>query len=454
MTSITDNFLTCLYELSHEVFPHSVILQAKKCFLDYLGVTFAGAKILKDKGNVFLDYFDAPDNRVSVMGFRKKSDIYNAALINGMSAHIAELDDGSRYGSIHPGAPIISSLLPLAQLYRINGINFLRGLITGYEAAIRLADAIQPSHRNMGYHATGTCGTIGVAIGVCAALGLSKKQMHAAVSAAATCASGILHVTKASSELKPFNAGQAAVSGLIAAFIARAGFNGSDDVLAGKLGFMDMMAEHCDLSKLYRDNNDKLAVEKVYIKPYAACRHCHPAIEAALEIKKKYNIKPEHISEVKVSTYRLAADGHEHTQISGITSAKMSTPYSVAVALKTGKAGIDEFSENKIKDHDILKLTKKIIVISDDNLSTLVPHKRPAIVEITTCENEKYSFRIDLAKGEPENPLMDTEIFDKFFSLSLFAGKSLEKANIIAKHVWNIDREMEKFTNFEQLYDS
>src|SRR5690606_28432317 len=117
---------------------------------------------------------------------------YVAALVNGMHAHVAELDDGERFGMFHPGAPILSALLSVANEKNISGTAFLRGIVIGYEAAIRVASALQPGLKDQGYHATGVCGTIGAAIGIGAALGFSKQQLKGAFSAAATSASGIL----------------------------------------------------------------------------------------------------------------------------------------------------------------------------------------------------------------------------------------------------------------------
>jgi 2-methylcitrate dehydratase PrpD len=445
MSSVTDKYIDSLYELTQIEIPEPIIFQAKKCLLDYLGVTFAGAAILREKGNVFLN--NSEIGNIPVIGFNRKSNFYNAALINGMSAHAAELDDGVRQGSFHPGAPIISALLPIVQHYKLTGKDLLRGMIVGYEASIRLANAIQPSHRNKGYHATGTCGAIGAAMGVGAALGFSRQQMKNALSAATTSSSGMLNVTKDISELKPYNAGQAAVSGIIAALIAQAGFNGPSDVLTSQWGFIDMMTDEGNLSLLEKTDNEKFGIEKIYLKPYAACRHCHPAIEAALMLKQNHNIDPEQISEVVVATYKLAANGHEHTKIMGITDAKMSIPYSVAVALITGKAGINEYSPEIISNKQILNLANKVKIIADDELNSFVPEKRPAAVKIILCNQEQFVFQVDLAKGEPENPLTLEEINEKYVSLLLFGNKTIEFANLMAKSVWNIQDELSNIFN-------
>lgn len=446
--NVTQVFIDDLYDMIISGFPDRVILQAKKCLLDYLGVTFAGAKTTEAKIKTLLGFYGILPECSSVIGLNKKANLQTSVLINGLNAHAVELDDGERFGMIHPGAPLFSALLPLAESERLSGKDLLTGIVIGYEAGIRIARTMQPHLKDRGYHATGVCGTVGVALGVGAALKFSKTELKNALSAAATTAAGILKVIEDGSELKPFNVGQAALSGITAAFLARAGFKGPDDVLTGERGFIPLTVDQSDLSHLKRDPQNLFCIENIYVKPYAACRHCHPPIEAALKIRSEKGIDPEKIEEIRVDTYRWAVKLHDHIEIDGVNSAKMSTPYSVAVALVTGRAGLEEFSPEMIKDQRVLALTRKVKVRSDDTLTALVPHKRAAEIEIATYENELYSERVDLPKGEPENPLTEEELKEKFISLALYGKKTEAEIDQIVKIVWDIEENLAKLFEF------
>ena len=78
--------------------------------------------------------------------------------------------------------------------------------------------------------------------------------------------------------------------------------------------------------------------KRLYEK-YASCRHSHSAIEAAIDIMKINNIDLDEITKVNIYTYQSAIIGHDHKVVEGVNAAKMSTPYSVAVALVTGEGG-------------------------------------------------------------------------------------------------------------------
>ncbi len=439
--NLTDKFIDTLYHLSHTDFPDIVVLQAKRCLLDYLGATFAGARMMKEKGDELLKYLNDTQSDATVIGFNRKASLINAVLMNGLSAHIAELDDGVRFGVLHPGSPIISALLPVAEKEKVEGTALLKGVIIGYEAAISIASAMQPAHYNCGYHPTATCGSLGAAVGIGAMLSFTKTQLKDALSAAAISASGMLKVIEDGSDLKPFNVGRAALVGLLSSIMGRACFKGLDDVLAGPTGFLSMMAKEHDLAHLERNDRDPFSIEKVYFKSYASCRHTHPAIEATLKIKLNHGLCVSDIKSIKVTTYKGVIGKHDHTEIRGISSAKMSIPYSVAVAIVKGKSGLDEFTAENVNNAEIISLAKRIVVCADEKITALVPQKRAAIVTIETCHGASYTERVDFPKGEPENPLSDDEIKEKFITLSAYGNKSGEESREIIKIVWNVQRD-------------
>ena len=411
--------------------------------LDYLAATFAGAQLVKSKGNKLLDNLEDTQKSSHVIGYNREASVSNSILLNGFSSHMAELDDGVISGIVHPGSPVISALLPVAEKEKVSGEDLLRGIIIGYEATVRIADAIQPSHKFLGYHATGTCGTIGAGAGIAAMLNYSRSKLKETISAATVSASGRLKVLEDDSELKPFNVSNAAHSGYIASCMAEAGFVGPDDVFSGNTGFLSIMANEYDISYITDRINDELGINRVYVKPYAACRYCHPAIEAALYLRKNEDIKINNINKVSVNTYALSVTNHDHTEINGISSAKMSIPYSVAVALITGRAGINEFKEEFISNLELTNLCKKISVYPDAELTKQFPEKSVSIVAIETNNDKIYKYKVDLAKGEPDNPLSNKEIEDKFISLGKFNNKTEDICKEIVSVVWNIEKDLE-----------
>lgn len=427
--NISDQFIDLVCHIRYEDITDAALEKLKVCLADTIGVTLAGASDLRVKENRLLNLLDDGSQLISPIGVWQKTSLANAILINGLSAHFLELDDGVRYGVIHPSAPLFSALIPVAAVKGISWERFVLGSICGYETSIRLASAMQPSHYSRGYHPTATCCTLGVAVGIAVMLGYTQEEVKSAFSAASISAAGSLKVLEDVSELKPYNCAKASLLGYYSAMMAKAGFVGPNDPLDGETGFLNMMADTFDKGRLL-DWDGKYAVEKVYLKPYASCRHTHPEIEAAYNIRQQDGFDIEKVCYIKVTTYKGVIGKHDFNTIYGESSARMSIPYSLAVALCTGKAGIEEFTERYIQDPLVQKLTGMAVIESDESLSKLVPDKRVAIVIVKLEDGKEFESRVEYPKGEPENPLMEDELYAKFSSMTDHAnidGRQSEK---------------------------
>lgn len=445
MNNITDKFLRNVELISNSAQISLSFMKAQKCFLDYLGVTLGGSSMLFRKEQVILGDLKA-QGECRIIGSSHKCVPSVAVLINGINAHVIELDDGHRVGMLHLGAPVISALLAVAEKERITSHDFLQGIIVGYEVAIRLACAVQPGCKLKGYHATGTCGTVGAAMGIASALHFDFEQMKSAFSSATTSAAGLLEMIEGDTELKPYNAGRAAMDGLTAAYIGKARFKAPEDALGGKRGFLKVMTDEPKMGYLTNFDGDKFMIDTIYMKPYAACRHCHPSIEAALNIRKQVGFNLNEVENIHVYTYKLAVAGHDHTDIKGVNSAKMSIPYSLAVALCTGKAGLDEFTNQFITNEVIQTITGKVSVSDVDEFTALCPQKRVAEVMVRS-KNGVYSKRVDYPKGEPENPLSQHEIEDKFRGLAMYGGLTEKECEEVINEVWKENFNLQKIMN-------
>lgn len=416
--SLSDIFLSHVLHIEDSV-TENTLLQARRCLLDYLSVCIGGRRCLG-----------------------LTSDIPYPVRM-GMAAHVLELDDGHRRGAVHVGAIVFSALMVVAEKEKLSSQDFLLGAIVGYETTVRLACAIQPGNKLRGYHATGTCGTVGAALGIAAALHYTVEQMNTTLAAAVTSAAGVLEMQEDDSDLKPYNVGRAAMDAVAAAYIGQTGLKGPKDALGGKRGFLSVMTDDPHSEFLTDFKSDTLCIEQIYQKVYAACRHAHPAIEAALALRG--SAKTEEIEKIEVRAYKLAVAGHEHTEIASVSSAKMSIPFSVAVALITGEAGLKAFTEETVTNSAILSLAKKVEVVEDEELTVLSPAKRASIVTIYTALGT-FAKQIDYPKGEPENPLMIEEQEAKFRELAIYGGLTTEECDEVIKEVWKDDFDLKKIT--------
>ena len=414
----SNEFLEMIERVWKVPIPEEVMARARRSLLDYLAVTCAGAEFQKEKLEKYWEFAQPEEGKFRAIGTGKDLVLKETVFLNGLNGHALDFDDGTNSGIIHLGSPIFSLLLPLAQRYGKSVDEVLKAAVTGYEASYTMAVSIQPGHKAMGYHATGTCGTLGATLAAAYMLGFSDEERFHAFASACVAASGMLKVLDDGSELKPYNVAKTALLSLTALQLGKSGFKGHADPLGGR-GFFKMMTGKEDVELKPVLLNGTYAIMKSYTKPYASCRYTHPAVEAAIHLRP--SVKVSEVEEIDIRTYDLAVSGHDHTEIPGSYSAKMSIPYATAAGLIYGKAGLQEFTEEAVKGEEIVALTKKIHVSSDDALSAVFPGIQAAVVTIKT-KNGEYTDRVDFPKGEPENPLTDEEFRSRYDGLMEYAG--------------------------------
>ena len=119
--------------------------KAKLEIIDWIGYSIAGTftkqaipfrnlqkKLPKGKS---LNLFD-----------QKQLNIFDSAFVNASVGNILELDDVHRTSIIHPGDTIIPAAIATASCKSINAKDFLKSVIIGYEAAIRMGICLGTDH--------------------------------------------------------------------------------------------------------------------------------------------------------------------------------------------------------------------------------------------------------------------------------------------------------------------
>ncbi len=435
--NITDQFVNNVISFSKRTFSEEVLHHARKCYLDYLGCVLAGAKTNSDKLVELENSGLLSSGDCTVLGTEKRFSFRDSGYINGFNAHSMELDDGHRYAMLHIEAPLFSAMTALYEKEHLTAEAFYKGIIVGYEVTVRVSRALQPWHKVRGFHSTGTCATIGVAMAAAMALNFDYDQTKSALSAAASSAAGLLEMLSDDSELKPYNVGRAVMDGLTAAYIGKCGYIPPVDILGGKRGFLNVMSDTQNIEFLETcDEKDTPSILGNFFKPYPACRHCHSTIDAALQIARENSIDPKEIEKIRIGVYKLALTGHDHTDVKTTKSAMMSIPYGAVVSLVKKDAGLPQFDENVVLSPDIQYLLQKVEIEEDAELTSLLPDIRGSKVEVV-ANGKNYNSRVDYSLGEPENPMSDSDIIEKFKGLAAFAEIDKDPASMIVEKVFN-----------------
>src|SRR5205814_3640416 len=150
-----------------------------------------------------------------------------------------------------------------------------------------------------GFHPTAVLGPMAAAAGVGAALGLAERELVHALGAAGSMASGIIEYLAEGAWTKRLHPGWAAQSGLRAALLGRAGFNGPRTVFEGVHGLFNGFAHTTagDYSALLGDFGERWVTETLAFKPYPCGTMTHPYIDCARRLSAR-GIKGDQIKDI------------------------------------------------------------------------------------------------------------------------------------------------------------
>ncbi len=419
MPTIAEQYAAFCRATRFEVLPSPVVHQAKRLILDLVGVALGGYKMMEFPATV-VDYFVDLGGRpeATIIHAKTKVPAINAALANAACAHALDMDDGHRFGALHPGTVVIPAALAAAELAEASTGQFIAGVVAGYEIMIRIGMATNPSSLNRGFHTTGQAGTFGAAAACSCILGLSEQETVGALSLAGLQSAGLLQVNHdpIGAKAKPLNPARAASSGLLAASLARKGVQGPAAIFEGEDGYLQACADDVNSELLTGGLGSTYEILNVYNKFYAACRHTHGPIDAAISLRRHGWTNVDEIEKVIVKTYPAAIRLAGIIRPSTASAARFSIPFSVALGLSCGDAGADKYTDQNVHDESIQRLADRVVLEQDDKWTSLYPNKRGATLTITDDTGRTETVEVDLARGEPENQATWKDLYDKFLS--------------------------------------
>lgn len=395
--------------LRYEELDEQTVRIAKQCFLDWLGNAIRGSQALSTKlmEKVLVRERCAAADATVFTADPYRTSAMQAALVNGMASHSLDFDDLHNASIIHLATVVMSAALAVAERDGLSGRALLTAIVAGYEIGARVGETVNP-HSYYFWHTTGTAGTFGAAAAAGRLLGLDEARMVACLGTAGTQAAGLWEFLADGAMSKTLHAGKAALHGVLAADLSREGFTAAKRILEGEKGFCKAMDPHCDLGKLTAGLGKGYKIRENSFKPYACCKHCHPAINALLDLCAAQDLKSAQIASIAVKTNDTAECLVNNAQPKTAYGHKFSLQYCLAAAARYGQVGLDEFTEEKIADAEAQRIMQAVRVQADGALQQEFlknPEKWSVELTVETVDGALYRKFIPYPKGDPQNPV-------------------------------------------------
>jgi len=421
--------------VKYEDLPQDVIGHTKKQVLDILGVALGGSSRpgIKELAEIITDWGGKPES--SIFCYGKKVPAPNAAQVNASMAHALDYDDTGD-GPTHQSVVIVPTALAMAERQgKISGKDFITAVALGMDMMDRLGLAYRngkktasvAGHPGGGWHLTAIYGYFAAAGVAARLLGLDTQKTLNALGIAYHQSGGNGQCVTEGALTKRMGPGFAARGGIVAALMAEKGITGAHESLEGEVGLFNLYHKgEYDAASLTDNLGKRFMGVNALMKPYPCCKGTHAYVSLASEMLKKHDFKPGDIKEITVfnedAAMFLLHPLEKRSQPENAVDSQFSIPWAVAAVFARGKAGIGEFTEEAIKNADILSVSAKVKVVEDKGVGEkkgLIPAK----ISVALISGKVITEQADADAGA-EKPLPFADYERKFRDCSAYAVKS------------------------------
>jgi len=413
MTNVTRELGAFVAQLKFSDIPAAALDVIHTGFSDCVGVMLAGRD--EPPTRLLMQVLNPGAGSSTLLFGDRTAPAPDAAWINGTAAHALDFDDVAIKG--HPSTVLVPAILAEAQALGSSGRDMALAYAAGYEVWADLASRDPEHYHTKGWHPTGILGSIGAAA-ACASLNkLNSEQAAVAIALGASQSSGVM--ANFGTMTKPFHAGRAAQSGVIAARLAKAGFSAAHDALEHPQGFLSAVSPggRFDAGRpVGAGKTWQLTKAKLSVKKYPLCFCTHRALDGMQDFLQANPVSADQIDSISVLTsHRNTKVLRNHQPQTGL-EAKFSMEFAMASCVVAGRAGLNELTDPFVQQPDVQALMRKVRTIADDKEHPELPGYSPfdQITVTLTDGRTLVSREVVAVRGGPDLPLDREQLWAKF----------------------------------------
>jgi 2-methylcitrate dehydratase PrpD len=390
--------------------------RARWVIADSIPVIAAGMQETEMQAFVARQLAEAGAGAAWVIGAGKRTNVLDAALLNGTAGTWLELDEGNLFAKGHPGIQVVPAAVALAQSIGASGAELVRAVALGYEISARITRAAQT---RLAFHPHGTYGVIGAAIAVGALKRFDATQMLELINCASTMGMATSRQTLLDgATVRNIFTGHSGFMGLTAARLVECGFTGEIDSVGNVWG-KGVYSEKFDPDLAIAQLGKEWLITQSYFKLHPIGRYGHSAVDALEDLLAKVpggRLPTADIERIEVRAYMLAASLAGKNIVSSF-GARFSVPFALASILYHGRSGLKSFDEAAVANPQIQALVQRVDLQEDKAFTARFPNEQPVTVRIAMRDGTAYEGQCVITKGEAAKPHTHEELTGKFFEL-------------------------------------
>lgn len=396
----------------NRVLPDEVIEKAKHHILDTLAAMVSGSELPPGRAAInFAKNYGGPQI-ATVVCSNQLCGPMEAALANGVLAHSDETDDAHTASLSHPGAAVIPATLAAGEKFNIDGKQFLRAVVLGYDIGPRVVASLGGSQlQGRGHRSTHSIsGIFGAAAAAGCAANLNAQQVRWLLDYTAQQCSGIAAWQRDTEHVEKgfVYAGMPARGGVTSALLVQSGWTGVDDILSGADNFIQAYAMQANPEALVDKLGEQYEVAQTDIKKWTVGAPIQSPLDALQALFKRHRFEADQVHEVIV---RIAASASVIVNNREIPDICLQHVIALMLLDKTVtfKAAHDK---TRMTNPEVLRQRAKVRLVADSELENVMP-RREAIVEVALTDGTILSEHIIAVRGTPANPMSREEVVGK-----------------------------------------
>lgn len=411
-------------------FPESVLHEGRRSLVNIFATAFTGCREEPTKAMLAAALPFSSGSHCTLIGRPERVDLPLAASINTAGANIFDFDDTHEATIIHPAAAVFSALFAHAEIHGTCGRDVLEAFIIGCEVECRIGNAVSPYHYAHGWHITSTCGIFGAAAASGRLLGLTSEQMIDAFSCAASQSAGMAEMLGTGA--KSVSMGNAARNGYMSAILATHGCGGTDAPLTARLGYLNVYSDTPAPEALTDDLGQIWEFATNTYKPYPVGIVLNPVIQGILDLREHHGLSLDQITGIELFGHPLLQERTDRPKAATGRTTQVSAQHAIAIALLTGTATLDEFSDEAAQR--TLNIGRPEVSFIDE------PDRDITSVRIVVHLKNGQSMTQDItdAAGSRKNPMSDAQLEAKLMAAASRAGSSCDNRALLDA-LWSID---------------
>ncbi|HSW58387.1 MAG TPA: MmgE/PrpD family protein [Dehalococcoidales bacterium] len=448
-------FVELFINTRYEDLPEAAVEAAKKEVLDSLATALGGSQkaAIPELVELVREWGGKPQS--TIIGWGLKCPAPEAALVNGAMIHALDYDDGHPVAQVHIGCVAVSTAFAAAERQGVvSGRDFIKALALGADFLARLGLASRPhgSLVKSGWHPTPLCGYLGAAATAGIILRLDKPKMLNALGIAYHQCAGNSQAVNDGALTKRLGPGLAARGGITAALMASQGITGAHNILEGQYGFFNQYHGGDYSREILLDGlGERFEGANIGDKPYPNCGFTHAFIDAVFALKSRYGLLPEHVESITArggaSAYELSFPPEVKRSPRNPVDAQFSLPWAIAVAVVSGKVGVDDFTLQAIRRKDYLDIAGKVTGVLAPEMSR--HGVGPGEVTFKLKDGREYTEYVEHCLGSIERPMTFNDCADKLRECARSAIRPLSLPTL--QSVIDMTRNLEQLPDAAQI---